>query len=252
MGDIITTTDQPLTPAGRLFSQPKMEQIINIAIAADRPLDVPAIRAEVESSFLLNHPRFCSILVKNSRGHEYWRKTTVNLDRHLFIHNDTLSGDDPVNDYLADLSVSSPLPTDKPLWEAHLLMAHDVAVVRVHHALGDGISLMSFLLSCCRKEDDPSKAPDTFGVGARKTKRRLGCGMVFKLVWYTLIHLMEFLLRVMWKKDETTVVSGGKGVEMWPRRLATARFRIDDMKMVKGVVAGAVSVHACYFRSHIK
>ncbi|KAG8365355.1 hypothetical protein BUALT_Bualt18G0096100 [Buddleja alternifolia] len=37
-----------------------------------------------------------------------------------------------------------------------------------------------------------------------------------------------FVLRILWVRDKTTALSGGSGMELWPRRLATARFRLDD------------------------
>ncbi|KAK6121409.1 hypothetical protein DH2020_044850 [Rehmannia glutinosa] len=241
--------DQPLTPAGRLFLQPGMDQVINCAIAVDSPLDVDAIKAEVRSSIMLKHPRFCSLMVRDSCGREHWRKTQVDVDRHVIVRHHPLSDLDPsisdedaVNDFIADLSVSSPLPTDKPLWEIHLLTAHKTLVFRVHHALGDGISLMSMLLSCCRRADDPAQRPTIGGVGsasAAPNRRRWSVLALVKVVWFTLIYVLEFVLRVLWLKDKTTAVSGGDGVELWPRRLASARFRLDDMKIVKRVVADA-------------
>ncbi|KAI8532793.1 hypothetical protein RHMOL_Rhmol11G0242100 [Rhododendron molle] len=53
--------------------------------------------------------------------------------------------------------------------------------------------------------------------------------------------IMEFVLRALWVKDKRTAVSGGAGVELWPRKLATAKFWLDDMKAVKKTVTTAVS-----------
>ncbi|XP_011092556.1 O-acyltransferase WSD1 isoform X1 [Sesamum indicum] len=241
--------DQPLTPAGRLFLQPLMNQVINCAVVVEFPFDdVEAFKAELRSSILLQHPRFCSLMVTDSFGREHWRKTQVDVDRHVIVRHQPLSDDihisddDAVNDFVADLSVSSPLPTDKPLWEIHLLLAHKTVLFRVHHALGDGISLMSMLLSCCRRVDDPSQPPTIGGVGAASSsprRRAWSVSTLVKVVWYTLIYILEFSLRALCLRDKTTAVSGGDGVELWPRRLASARFRLDDMKIVKRAVADA-------------
>ncbi|KAL6531788.1 hypothetical protein OROMI_028151 [Orobanche minor] len=239
--------DQPLTPSGRLFLQPKFDQIINAAIAVEFPFDVDAFTAEVRSSIMLRHPRFCSLMVRDPCGREHWRKTQVDVDRHVIVrsqplsHDHSISNEDAVNDFIADLSVSSPLPTDRPLWEIHLLLAHKTAVFRVHHALGDGISLMSMLLSCCRRADDPDRTPTIGGVGSASAAPRRSWSLwtLVTAVWLTLVYVLEFVLRTLWLGDKTTNLSGGYGVELWPRRLATARFRLDDMKIVKRVVAGA-------------
>ncbi|KAL0412566.1 UNVERIFIED_CONTAM: hypothetical protein Sradi_1458300 [Sesamum radiatum] len=109
--------DQPLTPTGRIFVQPLMDQVINCAVAVEFPInDVEAFKAEVRSSILLQHPRFCSLMVTDSWGREHWRKTQVDVDRHVIVRHQPLSDDihisdeDAVNDFIADLSVSSPLP----------------------------------------------------------------------------------------------------------------------------------------------
>ncbi|XP_073030527.1 wax ester synthase/diacylglycerol acyltransferase 11-like isoform X1 [Primulina eburnea] len=239
--------DQPLTPAGRLFLQPQLNQIINCAIAGKHPIDVAAVKAQVQNSVMLKHPRFCSIIVRDSLGREHWRKTEVDIDRHVVIRlrpvseDPSISDDEAVNDYMADLSVSSPLSEDKPLWEIHILAAHRTAVFRVHHALGDGISLMSLLLTCCRRVDDPEQLPSIGGVGTSSSplRRRWSAWSIVKVVWYTLVFVMEFVLRGLWLRDRTTALSGGSGVEDWPRGLATARLRLEDMKTVKRAVADA-------------
>lgn len=247
----MTERDEPLTPAGRLFVQPQMDQVINCAICLDDPIDVDAVKTEISNSILVKHPRFSSIMVKDSCGRERWRKTEVNVDDHFVIRREPLTDDpsipdeDVVNDYLADLSVSTPLSFTKPLWEFHLLLAHKCAVLRLHHALGDGISLMSMFLSCCRRADDPNQRPPTHGIGcstSSSTNNRKVWSLLKKLlkvIWYTLVYVIEFGLRSLWLKDKRTAISGGAGVELWPRKVATAKFNIDDMKTVKKAIANA-------------
>ncbi|VFQ72093.1 unnamed protein product [Cuscuta campestris] len=233
-----------MTPAGRLFLQPEMNQIIHAVAGIKNPCDVDAVKSVFRDSLLVKHPRFCSLMVKDPDGRERWRRTEVNLDDHFVVLPDPLtvdpsvSDEDALNDYLADLSVSSPLPADKPLWEFHLLLAHRCGVLRIHHALGDGISIMSMFLSCCRKTSDPSQTP-TVGGGGPGRRERLGIIRVAMVVWYTVAYVVEFILRSLWLKDRTTAVSGGAGVELWPRKLATAKFTIEDMKAVKKAVADA-------------
>lgn len=196
---------------------------------------------------MLKHPRFCSLMVIDGSGRENWRRTEVDVDRHLIIRHDPISEDpsvsdeDCINDYIANLTYSSPLPFDKPLWEMHVLAAHKAVIFRVHHALGDGISLMSMLLSYCRKADDPTQLPTIGGLGSATFGLRWGLWTLLKFIWYTCIYVAEFVLRVLCLRDKRTAVSGGYGVELWPRRLATARFRLDDMKIVKRAVAYSVS-----------
>ncbi|TYI99832.1 hypothetical protein E1A91_A13G044700v1 [Gossypium mustelinum] len=54
-----------------------------------------------------------------------------------------------------------------------------------------------------------------------------------KIVVFTLLFSVEFVLRSLLVSDEKTAITGGDGVELWPRKLATAKFLLDDMKLVK-------------------
>ncbi|KAJ4825392.1 hypothetical protein Tsubulata_024080 [Turnera subulata] len=250
------TDDEPLTPAGRLFVRPELDTIIHCVIGAKLPLDIEAIKETIKNSLMVKHPRFRSLLVRDKHGVEHWRRTELDVDRHIIVVNDLEAPDGDgdiervVNDYVAGLSVSTPLAADKPLWEVHLLMRQRSAVLRIHHALGDGISLMSMFLASCRKANDPTAAP-TMGVGGAAGKSRQGlAGIggknwgeafvgVLKIVWFTLVYCLEFLFRCLFIRDRETVFSGGDGVELWPRKLATAKFLIEDMKLVKKAVGNA-------------
>ncbi|KAH7834424.1 hypothetical protein Vadar_015881 [Vaccinium darrowii] len=238
--------DEPVTPAGRLFLQPDSYQIIHIIMGCKNPIDTDAVKSAITNSVMIQLPRFSSLLVRNSHGREHWRKTQVDVDRHVVVVEDPVSdtaagNEEAVNDYVADLAVSSPLSSDKPLWEVHLLRAHNCMVFRIHHALGDGISLMSMLLEWGRRADEPHQSPSTGSLGTSSLNKNQRRELWKLVVWMfmNVVFIVEFVLRALWVKDQRTAVSGGAGVELWPRKLATAKFRLDDMKQVKKAVAGA-------------
>ncbi|KAE8007995.1 hypothetical protein FH972_004545 [Carpinus fangiana] len=253
MGSPGNETDEPLTPAGRLFLRPEMNQVIHCAMGLKHPIDVESVKSQARSSVMLTHPRFCSLMVRDTTGRERWRRTHIDLDSHFIVLDrpvSTLNDDESaVNQYLADMSTSSGLSYDKPLWEIHLLLAHKCVIFRVHHALGDGVSLMSMLLACCRREDDVNALPRIGSVGSRRNSEggnRRGSWQWMKLLWgflmmgwFTLVSVVEFVLRGLWVRDKETAISGGAGVELWPRMLATASFWLEDMKVVKKAVPGA-------------
>ncbi|GLU03226.1 hypothetical protein SLE2022_204340 [Rubroshorea leprosula] len=250
----VSVSDEPVTPAGRLFLLPEFDTIIHCIIRGKDPINIHALKSTIASSLMLKHPRFSSLLMRDRHGREYWKRTQVDLDRHLIVINnriesvdDSSAGEDDeeeaaVNQYVADLSVSTPLSADKPLWELHLLMVHRCAVFRIHHALGDGVSLMSILLACCRRIDDPEAPPtmiskrDSGPMGGNWWDRLC---RVLLMVCFTFVFALEFILRATWLRDRTTVISGGAGVELWPRKLATAKLSIQDMKVVKMAVHNA-------------
>ncbi|CAH1426021.1 unnamed protein product [Lactuca virosa] len=236
-------TDEPLTPAGRLFIQPETNIVVLCCLGTKQPLRIEAIKSVIADSMLVKHPRLSSVLIVDKNGREYWRKTEIDLDRHVVVRHDPVEeatdDEDAANLYMADLAVSTPLATDKPLWELHLLTSHKCAVVRAHHALGDGISMLSFFMAMCRKADDPETMPNMNYVVDPRNKHsgEEAIGWILwrllKVIWLTLVFVFDFIARVLWVRDETTVISGGAGVELWPRKLVTAKFLIDDMKLVK-------------------
>ncbi|KAI7728499.1 hypothetical protein M8C21_016546 [Ambrosia artemisiifolia] len=242
-----TQSNEPLTPAGRLFVQPATELIINCALGVDRPVAVETARSVISGSLLVKHPRFTSLLVTDKHGREHWKRVEIELDRHIILVPDPVRDEDvedevAVNDYLANLTVSCPLTTDKPLWEIHILNAHKCVVMRFHHALGDGVSLLSLLLTMCRRVSDGEKIQI---VEPKSSSARNSGGvinkvwMVLKMLWLTLVYMLEFCMRCLFVRDKETVVRGGPGVELWPRKMATAKFKLDDMKTVKGAVVNA-------------
>ncbi|CAM8926655.1 unnamed protein product [Rhodiola kirilowii] len=245
--------DQPVTPAGRLFLRPEIDQIIHCLIGVDAPFEIDRCKADLASSLLLRHPRFSSLLIVDTKtSKQHWRPTQVDIDKHLiFVANPVCNGgDNAVNDYLSDLAVSSSLSTDKPLWEIHILMAHNCAVFRVHHALGDGISLVKLLLTCCRREDDANALPmmvskdedlkdqEKYNELRATRKRNRTAWATLKLIWLTLLFIFRFIGKTLWVKDRKTALSGGNGVELWPRKIATASFFIQDMKLIKNIIPG--------------
>ncbi|KAL9244928.1 hypothetical protein vseg_018642 [Gypsophila vaccaria] len=241
--------DEPVTPAGRLFLQPQMDQIINCAIGFLNPIDIEAIKTELSNSMMVKHPRFSSILVKNSRGREYWKKTNVILDEHIVIHscndnaqdsnnNNDDNHEEKINSLLAEFAVSSSLSNEKPLWEVHVIVGLNCVILRIHHALGDGISLMTLFLASCKKLHDNE---DYRGINDEKMKKKSGrnFGSFFMMIWYTIVFVLGFIGRVLWVKDKKSVISGGDGVELWPRAVATAKFSLEDMKTVKRAIPNA-------------
>ncbi|KAK9056654.1 hypothetical protein SSX86_024016 [Deinandra increscens subsp. villosa] len=239
--------DEPLSPGGRLFVQPATHQIINCVLGLEQPLGYDALLTVISDSLMIKHPRFSSLLITDDHGREFWRKIEVDVRRHVILRPDPvgeagIDDEEAVNAYIADLTVSCPLKTNKPLWEVHLLSAHKAVVMRVHHALGDGISIMSLILTLFRKFADPEQTP-TIEPLTLKKGRKLGkmekIVKVLKMIWFTLIYVTEFLLRGLWVSDGKTVVRGGEGVEMWPRKLVTAKFSLEDMKTVKSAVTDA-------------
>ncbi|KFK27583.1 hypothetical protein AALP_AA8G402700 [Arabis alpina] len=97
-----------------------------------------------------------------------WINTDVNVEDHVFVPEidpDEINEDGQsfVNDYVSRLTMI-PFERSRPLWDIHILNvqtsdAEAVGVMRCHHSLADGMSLMSLLVACTRKASDPKKFP---------------------------------------------------------------------------------------------
>ncbi|KDP25009.1 hypothetical protein JCGZ_23992 [Jatropha curcas] len=253
MASPVNVPDEPLTPAGRLFLRPEANTIVHCVLGVKHHMDIDTIKTTIKNSLMCRNPRFCSLLVHDKNGLEHWRRTEIDIDKHVILVDTPMAspaaGDDDVekivNDYLAELSISSPLSTDKPLWEVHVMMEQKCAIFRLHHALGDGITVMSMLLGMCKKAEDPEAAPTLVAGGRKNWRREKGKNWrevlvgFFKTVWFSFVFCSQLVLRCLWACDRKTVISGGEGVEFWPRKVATAKFYIEDMKIVKEAIANA-------------
>ncbi|KAL2905778.1 O-acyltransferase WSD1 [Bienertia sinuspersici] len=198
---------------------------------------------------MIKIPRFSSLLVVDPHdGAEHWEKTDVNIDDHIIIHHDDEhdhhDDDDVINSYLADIAISPPMSMDKPLWEVHIMHEYKCMIVRVHHAVADGMSLMSLLRTMGRSSyadmrhdgehhhhvSMPNKSDENGNNKGRKgiTKRGLLESLMF--IWLNIVAGFKYIARCLWEKDKRTMISGIEGVELWPRKVSTARFNISDMK----------------------
>ncbi|KAE9447152.1 hypothetical protein C3L33_20923, partial [Rhododendron williamsianum] len=74
-----------------MFLTPEMHQIVHCIIGCENPIDVAAFRAGITNSVMIQLPRFSSLMVRNSHGREHWRKTQVDVDRHVIVVEDPVS-----------------------------------------------------------------------------------------------------------------------------------------------------------------
>ncbi|CAI5511980.1 unnamed protein product [Closterium sp. Naga37s-1] len=92
-------------------------------------------------------------------------------------------GEGALESHVVRLQSLPPFDPNRPLWQVHLIhlpagsrpgeprQPHSAAVFRIHHALGDGISLMSLLLAATRRTDNPDllpSLPGSLGASARQ------------------------------------------------------------------------------------
>ncbi|CAL4922726.1 unnamed protein product [Urochloa decumbens] len=262
--------DEPLSPTARMFHDFYIVAVVGLGTA----VDFDPARAGLEVT-LVRHPRFCSVRVMDG-PEPRWVRTTVNLDDHFIVPDldpaaISAHPDRVLEDYVASLS-TLPMDQSRPLWELHVLNfptseAASAAVFRIHHALGDGTSLVSLLLACTRSAGDPkalpAMPPAAPATGAGGAKRKgfpvhgvaprpawsagaaalagwiVSCAL---LAWHTVVDVARFVAMALGLvHDPPTVFTGVKGVEFRRKRFVMRTLSLGDVKLVKHALGCTVN-----------
>jgi hypothetical protein len=260
---------QPVSPVERLMKD--LYVVVSIGLAT--PLNLPVFRAGIEAQ-LARHPYFRSIQVTDKDGTPRWVPTTVNLDDHIVVVPALDAAADPnkaMEDYLASLS-TLPMDHTRPPWDFHFLdvrtsEAASTVALRVHHALADGMALITLLISSSRSATDPAKAAPQPSPPARTGavyapphhgQQRPGSSSsallplpllawtiwsYLVLAWHTLVDVAAFVATIFFRGDTQTLFKranhGGGGDDDSPRRMRFVHrtFSLDDVKFVKNAMS---------------
>lgn len=121
--------------------------VIHLAFMFEAPLALAAVRAKLEARLLPFH----QFTHRVRRG---WLRSTwvpderFHIDRHLSeMHLPDGSGSKELKTWMSS-EACKPLATDRPLWLAtlvHNVDGRSALVMRVHHSLADGVSLMDLI-----------------------------------------------------------------------------------------------------------
>ncbi|KAF3599803.1 hypothetical protein F2Q69_00035919 [Brassica cretica] len=254
--------EQPLSPAARLFHAPEFNCNI-ISVVGLKSKIKPAVIIEGIKQTLIRHPRFSCKMVEsgNKRREQKWVQTKVVAEDHVVIpkidmHNiGNANADAFLDSYVSNLT-TIPLDTSKPLWEVHLLDlrtsdAENVAILKIHHSVGDGMSLMSLVLACTRKTSNPDELPSLPNQksslsGSRSYSRLLWLVMalwsVVMLVLNTVCDALEFIATAMFLKDTETPIKGNFRLSTSKRMCCVHRtVSFDDLKLIKNAMQMTVN-----------
>ncbi|XP_020977665.1 O-acyltransferase WSD1 [Arachis ipaensis] len=187
------------------------------------------------------------VKVQDKKGEKRWKKVDVNLKEHVRtpIFPETLESNDTwFQDYLSRISMEE-LAQSKPLWEVHIVNsptsdAHGSVIFKLHHALGDGYSLMGALLSCLQRADDPSLPLSFPTLKPSKQESKSTKGICSSFSWlvssafYTVADFGWSMLKSSIINDEKTPIrSGNVGVEFQPISISTMAFSINQVSDIK-------------------
>lgn len=179
-----------------------------------------------------------------------WKQVEVKLEEHIIepkLIDDGISVDlydKHFADYISRMALEK-LPPTKPLWQVHVFKyptsnAAGTLVFKLHHAIGDGYSLMSVILSSLQRADDPS-LPLSFPSSRKSSKpnkfSRLFLNKMPQFLSIPFNSVSEFgsslLKSTLLEDDKTPIRSGVEAVEFRPTKLSNVTFSIDHIKQIK-------------------
>ncbi|KAL2226960.1 UNVERIFIED_CONTAM: O-acyltransferase WSD1 [Sesamum indicum] len=157
--------------------------------------------------------------------------------------------DEFVEDFTSGLS-RIPLDYAKPLWEVHILNvktsdANSVVIFKIHHSMGDGVSMISLVLACSKKLSDPESLPvmpskkqkqKPSGVGGLMKRWFVSVWIILVVIFNTLIDSALFLATILFLEDSKTPIKGGGRVDGAPKRFVHRIVSLDDVKLVKNAM----------------
>ncbi|KFK34209.1 hypothetical protein AALP_AA5G115000 [Arabis alpina] len=257
--------DIPLSPAARVFNAPKLNCYVIAVLGVKKKIEPYAVMEGFKQS-LIRHPRFSSKLVNSgnkNRQKQRWVRTNVVIDDHVIVpeiqtHN-IENADAFLESYLSDLTTVS-LDTSKPLWELHLLDlktsdAENVAVLKFHHSLGDGMSLMSLVFACMRKTSNPDELPTLPYQNRPSSGLPAGSTCGYRFLWLVMITWsaimlvlntvsdgLEFIATILFLKDTETPIKGNYQLSKCKRMCLVHRtVSLDDIKLIKNTMKMTVN-----------
>ena len=120
---------------------------------------------EVIEQRMLRYDRFRQRVVESGRplqGLRWEADPDFDLERHLVREELPAPGDEAALQRRVSDLASEPLDPDHPLWRFHLIQEFgggSALITRVHHCIGDGISMVHAMLSLTDAEADAQADP---------------------------------------------------------------------------------------------
>lgn len=167
--------------------------VINSLVRFQGPLPLPPLEEVIQRRLVDAYPKFGMLIEDGgpplSRPH-WARDRHFHLSRH--IHRVALPSphdEETLRDLVSDL-VSTPLPSDRPLWQLHVIEeigeagepAHEAGesalLVRMHHCIADGIALARVLLSLTDEVEAAGQAQAQAPAAAPSSPPRSTAGQI--------------------------------------------------------------------------
>lgn len=249
----------PASPTSEYINSSVLSLSILSVFELEVPIDDSRAIASLKNEFLPISPRFSSILLRDGKGTQKWKRVEVKLEDHVHIpHFQTGLQPDAYDgyfrEYLSKIAVEK-LPENRPLWEAHFFKyptreAESTIVFKLHHAIGDGFSLMGALFSGLKRADNP-RLPLTFPSATAKyqTQRPNAVNRVYRAVssalfgcWNTSSDFSTSVLHSTVLTDGRNAIRSGRpGLEFQPPSISTVTLPLNHIRQIKSKIRGTVN-----------
>uniref|UniRef100_A0A1J3HZU8 O-acyltransferase WSD1 n=3 Tax=Noccaea caerulescens TaxID=107243 RepID=A0A1J3HZU8_NOCCA len=249
--EVETTPMEPLSPMSQMLSSPNLFIVITFGFKVRCN---PSSFIEGIQKTLMNAPRFSSKMVIDykKKGEPVWIPVSVRVEDHVIVpdldYPNIENPDQFLEDYTSSIA-NTPMDMSKPLWEFHLLNikrsnAESVVLARIHHSIGDGMSLMSLLVACSRKTSDPDALVSTTTTATTKPVDYMaltwwliaGFWFMIRVTFTTLIEFSKLMLTICFLRDTKTPLMGNPedGIQSW--KVIHRVISFDDVKLVKNTM----------------
>ncbi|KAF3444105.1 hypothetical protein FNV43_RR13795 [Rhamnella rubrinervis] len=240
---------EPVSPTGQFMNSAVLSLSIISVLEIGIPINDMQTMSLLQNVFLPINPRFSSVMVDDINGEKRWKKVEVKVEDHvrvpIFPSGLSIeSYDKYFEEYLSMIALER-FSENKPLWEVHIVKyptsnAAGNVIFKLHHALGDGYSLMGALLSCLQRADNPS-LPLTFPSLKHSKLESVQSKSMFGVVPLILSSAFNTMLDFNWsflkssflKDDPTPIRSSNDGVQIKPITITTLTFSLDQIKSIK-------------------
>ncbi|KAF9602138.1 hypothetical protein IFM89_025217 [Coptis chinensis] len=257
---------QPMSPSSECLNNSHLSLCILGIAESEIPIDVDKVMVPLRADLLRVNSGFSSIVVRDN-GKQWWKRVNVKFEDHVLIPTfpQGLSPESYTqyfDEYLSKIALDK-FPETRPLWELHIIKyptrtAAGTLVFKMHHALGDGFSIMGALFSVLKRADNPA-LPLTFpSVSSRSEEKKNICKRGLSLVsgcFNTVFDIVSSMMHTAWFGDSPSAIrSGTESVECLPLHTTRITFSLEDIRRVKstiGVSVNDVAVGVIFYGIHL-
>ncbi|KAI3937429.1 hypothetical protein MKW92_029490 [Papaver armeniacum] len=245
----------PLSPLGSYINTEKLQFYIMGVLELENSFSESQTLDFLRDVFIPINTRFSSMILTDEKGVQRWKKIDTIPENHLIIPTFSPSSEDQqlydeqVHNYLAKINLK-PFPEHLSPWDVHLITypttnAKTTLVFNLHHALGDGYSIMGALFSIFKSSANP-KHPLRFPTASsRMNEVKTNYSKISGLVTKAKNTLTDFTKNVLgayiWKDGETVIRSTTPRVEYEPISITSVTTSMDYIRDIRSKVGGTVN-----------